>query len=158
MKEKRCFKCEEIKSLADYYAHPKMKDGHLGKCKVCTKNSSSTNYHKKILNPYWKIKEQVRNRKRRTIWRQDHKASYDPVSAKKWRLLNPKKEYAKSQISYALKTKKLTKEPCKECGTIKDVQGHHPDYDKPLEVIWLCREHHHKLHVKLREIIILENI
>lgn len=34
---KKCFKCGEIKPLNDYYAHPQMGDGHLNKCKVCTR-------------------------------------------------------------------------------------------------------------------------
>lgn len=30
------------------------------------------------------------------------------------------------------------------------LEGHHPDYSKPLEVIWLCIRHHTDLHLKLR--------
>ena len=36
---------------------------------------------------------------------------------------------------------KLTREPCRFCGTEK-VQAHHEDYDKPREVIWVCRKCH----------------
>ena len=35
----------------------------------------------------------------------------------------------------------LTKRPCEVCGAVK-VDAHHDDYTKPLEVRWLCREHH----------------
>ena len=35
----------------------------------------------------------------------------------------------------------LIKEPCQECGEIR-VEAHHPDYDHPLLVEWLCRPHH----------------
>jgi len=35
---KRCFKCGNEKALTEFYAHRGMKDGHLNKCKDCTKN------------------------------------------------------------------------------------------------------------------------
>jgi predicted HNH restriction endonuclease len=35
---------------------------------------------------------------------------------------------------------------CQICGTMKDLQKHHPDYSKPLEVVILCRSCHEKLH------------
>ena len=53
-------------------------------------------------------------------------------------------------ISYkvvaAVNSGKLKKTNCVECGSSRLVQGHHEDYDKPLEVIWLCSKCHHKLH------------
>lgn len=32
-----------------------------------------------------------------------------------------------------------------------EVQAHHDDYSKPLEVRWLCRSHHTRLHLEERE-------
>lgn len=37
MTRKVCFKCRVEKAIDDFYKHPKMADGHLGKCKECTK-------------------------------------------------------------------------------------------------------------------------
>ncbi len=50
----------------------------------------------------------------------------------------------------AIKDGMLKRQPCVVCGNPK-VHGHHPDYDKPLEVIWLCPKHHMQEHVKRRE-------
>ncbi len=61
------------------------------------------------------------------------------------------------KVSAAVKSGKLVRQPCVECGELK-VDGHHDDYDKPLEVVWLCRPHHMRLHGQaiLSDKIILE--
>ena len=37
---KKCFKCQQEKSIEEYYRHPRMKDGHLNKCIQCAKNDN----------------------------------------------------------------------------------------------------------------------
>ena len=85
---------------------------------------------------------------------------YNRIYNKKWRdkfgykneyeyvKRNPKKRKAQQLLQYAVKTKRIKKEPCKICGKIKLVQGHHKDYSKPLEVVWLCPLHHKHVHMK----------
>ncbi len=48
----------------------------------------------------------------------------------------PEKYAARQEVLKALRRGDLIKAPCR-CGATK-VQGHHPDYSKPLDVIWLC--------------------
>ena len=52
---------------------------------------------------------------------------------------------AHGRVTYALKTGTLVRQPCLVCGETKS-DAHHPDYDKPLEVEWLCRFHHSAVH------------
>ena len=35
--------------------------------------------------------------------------------------------------------------PCQECGNIKSM-AHHPDYSKPIDVVWVCQKHHSEIH------------
>ena len=63
---------------------------------------------------------------------------------------SPEKYQAHQEVLKALRNGTLIKLPCKFCG-IKQVEAHHPDYSKPLEVIWLCSECHRLLHKILKE-------
>ena len=56
-------------------------------------------------------------------------------------------------VEKAIKRGILVPEPCEVCGaagTMGDgrrrAQAHHDDYTKPLDVRWLCQEHHHAWH------------
>lgn len=62
-----------------------------------------------------------------------------------WRRANPAKYIAHLEVQKALAAGRLTREPCEVCGA-KVVDAHHDSYDRPLEVRWLCRRHHVKLH------------
>ena len=47
----------------------------------------------------------------------------------------------------------LTCQPCKFCGRTENVHGHHDDYSKPLDVLWLCKNHHLLLHALLQPVV-----
>nr|DAD85891.1 MAG TPA: hypothetical protein [Siphoviridae sp. ctGdK3] len=34
---------------------------------------------------------------------------------------------------------------------MENLEAHHDDYSKPLQVRWLCRRHHKQLHKELKE-------
>jgi len=60
-------------------------------------------------------------------------------------------------VETAIKKGILIPEPCEVCnmnpneknaGGQRLVESHHDDYNKPLEVRWLCQKHHHEWHKK----------
>lgn len=61
---KKCFKCGIEKPITDFYVHPKMGDGHLGKCKDCTKRDTQERTDKMKLNPEWVDNERARGREK----------------------------------------------------------------------------------------------
>lgn len=67
----------------------------------------------------------------------------------KWKAKNPKAVWAQHSLRSALKRGLLEPKPCEVCGSTQ-VDAHHPDYDRPMEVQWLCRLHHRQLHAEER--------
>lgn len=61
----------------------------------------------------------------------------------------PIKIMAMQKVGQAVRSGKLVKLPCEKCRSKEWVEGHHEDYTKPLEVIWLCRPCHRKRHVEM---------
>lgn len=57
-----------------------------------------------------------------------------------------KRANARSYAHVYLKRGKLQRQPCAVCGEM-EAQMHHPDYDKPLEVIWMCVDCHMDHHI-----------
>lgn len=59
-----------------------------------------------------------------------------------------KGEYrARTAVQLAIKTGKLQRQPCEICGCEK-TEAHHDDYNRPLDVRWLCVNHHKEWHTK----------
>ncbi len=62
------------------------------------------------------------------------------------RNLNRQKKSAHRQIYAALKRGQIVRLPCAQCGSTVNIQAHHTDYSKPLDVIWLCPRCHRVHH------------
>jgi hypothetical protein len=97
----------------------------------------------------WKKENKEHVYKERTKWNKDNIEKVREYK-RKWQKNNNEKVEAQNLLNTAIMKGIIVKEACSVCGDIKS-QAHHPDYSKPLEVIWLCQQHHKDLHVKLKE-------
>lgn len=61
---------------------------------------------------------------------------------------------AHGKVGTAVLSGKLNKPAkCSKCNKkAKRIEGHHSDYTKPLDVIWLCCKCHRNLHIELKKI------
>jgi hypothetical protein len=138
---KQCFKCGVVKPLDEFYAHPEMADGHLGKCKACAKKDVAENYRLRFAQ-----KQQYEVARFR---RPERKAQIKTYAIKR-KQLHPERRHANNLVSSAIRCGRLTPQPCQVCGG--KAQAHHDDYSKPLDVQWLCFAHHRQRHGQLRHL------
>lgn len=130
-KEKKCFKCGQVKSLSEFYKHKGCVDGCLNKCKCCTKSDVAAHRSLNI--------ERIREYDRARGARQE------PEYLVEYRGKYPKSARAHRMVAYHLRAGNITKSACEVCGDKKSV-AHHDDYDKPLVVRWMCQAHHKQWH------------
>lgn len=138
---KKCFKCKTVKPLEDFYKHSQMADGHLNKCKSCTKND--VNKHRS--DNLERIREYDRAR-----GKNKERIKLNAAITKAWRSEDKRRQKAHSAVSNAIKKGTLVRQPCERCNCEKTV-AHHDDYDFPLDVMWLCQPCHKQRHKELKE-------
>lgn len=68
---------------------------------------------------------------------------------KKWNERNKSKHVAHGIVGRKVRNGTLKRKVCEVCGNKKS-DAHHEDYKKPLEVMWLCRQHHKDKHKELK--------
>lgn len=135
---KKCFKCSQEKEINEFYKHKQMPDGHINKCKECTKNDVRNNYKKNVLDINYVIKERKRCRdKQKRLYSGMGKASKERFTRyiKKY----PEKYKANLASSY-LKSKMVDK--------VQGQEMHHWSYniEHYTDVIMLDKRSHMKAH------------
>jgi hypothetical protein len=142
---KTCSGCGKAKEVSEFYVNKAAEDGLTYRCRVC-------------LMEYQKSRRERLNASRPEGWKNKTKDMVEYMKA--WKAANPgymtqkKKEWyeknrerlkVRDAVKYALRTGKLVRQPCAECGEL-NVHAHHADYSRPLDVVWLCPTHHNEVH------------
>jgi hypothetical protein len=162
---KRCFKCGLTKARTEFYAHPKMADRLLGKCKECTKSDVAAHREANLesVRAYDLQRAKTPHRK---AWLQEHRRTpkhkawrreyHKTPQYKAWRSQYMKvflqkdveqfKRMARIMVGNAIRDQRLLCEPCEICGSLDRVEAHHDDYSRPLDIRWLCFAHHREVH------------
>jgi hypothetical protein len=119
-----------------------MADGRLNKCVDCTKADVAKHRLQNL--------EQIRqyDKSRASM---PHRVAMRKEIASRWRKEHPDRKTAQSKLRYAVLAGTVIKQPCWVCGSHKS-EAHHPDYSRPLDVVWLCAPHHHQAHADIKNI------
>ena len=109
---KVCIRCQHALPYADFSPHRRTRDRLNSWCKPC-------------------FAEYVRD------WR-SVSDKYTPSKES-----DPMKYTARMRLGSAVRSGDVVRpETCPECGNTENIEAHHADYSKPLEVEWLCRMCH----------------
>ena len=129
---KVCFKCGQTKDVNEFYRHPMMGDGRLGKCKECTKRDVRLNNRKNAA---------------QGLTRKQPNGNRYPEYQGFYRRKNPEKYAAVVMLNNAVRDRQIIKaSACEICGETKNIEAHHHDYQQKLSVWWLCASCHRQLH------------
>ena len=134
---KTCSGCHHPLPLDRFYKNASRSSGFDPRCKDCERlryrhRRARNNYSDKDHRYYLKHKAEI------LLKRQAYSRAH------------PARVLARELVKKAVRAGDLYKSSCEGCGTIEDVQAHHIDYTRPLDVHWLCRTCHARLHTQAR--------
>ena len=153
---KRCFKCQCEKPLEDFYRHSAMGDGRLGKCKECTKNDVKRHRQENLeaVRAYDRLRGSMPHR---VAARKEYAKTTDGKLAhararKASAARFPARNKARTTLGNAVRDGRVIPWPvCAVPECCGKPQGHHPDYSRPLDVVWLCDKHHKEAHALVKQ-------
>lgn len=126
---KTCTMCHETKELTEFVKRRSGTQGVTPYCKKCyLANYAPDKEYRRAYHKTENGKRLKREYNQRYAWK------------------NKARKLANKAISDGL----LVKGPCAFCGSDSNIEAHHPDYSKPLDVEWLCHRHHTDLHMQLK--------
>lgn len=146
---KTCTRCGIEKNCTDFQVRKASRDGLTASCKECL-----SKYDKERANNPKRVEARLlyaSSERGRSVHAKNSRDWYSrnkelAISLKDdWISRNRKKRKVHGLTSYAIRIGFLVKSNCEVCGK-KDVHAHHDDYDKPMDVRWLCAHHHMMWH------------
>lgn len=137
---KACSACEVVKALGEFQRRAASPDGLTAACRTCLA-----------------ARDRARYPGEREARRALHDAYMQTPAGKaaharatyRWKHANPVQRAAHVALGNAVRDGRVFKWPAcavPECEYTR-VEGHHPDYDQPFEVVWLCAGHHDECHL-----------
>ena len=149
---KICSRCCESKDLNLFQIRKASLDGYTAACKKCLskydKERASLPHRVKMRKDYQKT-DAFRESSNKAN-RKYSKTEKGKLNSRKWSDGNKEKRIAHGIVAYKVKIGEIVRCPCEVCG-IEKSEAHHDDYEKPLEVRWLCRKHHAEHHKQERD-------
>jgi hypothetical protein len=173
--KKVCRKCGIEKLITEFKKSKAFKDGHIARCKACINEEYKAwvenNPEKKLANRekyrvnnreriremdkqyYREDPERYREKARRAAIKYNEKEETKALKRAariRMRELYPEKDKARRKVRWAVESGKMIKPKCCEtCKKESMLQAHHEDYSKPLDVVWLCKACHWKIHTEI---------
>lgn len=167
MKTKMCPKCGKRDLLCGFSKNRTKPDGLQSICKDCVKKANARTSKQNVDRVRkWRAENAEKYKLSQTeYYQKNKKALYakhcdwrkrnpKAVSSEtaKYRIKHPSKRAATCALNNAVRDGRITKPiTCQVCGlTGIRIHGHHEDYSKPLDVLWVCPLCHSLIHQEKR--------
>lgn len=175
---KCCRKCYTTKPNDSFSRSNTRKDGLQDFCKICqsrlygewkSKNKAKVlkdmekwrldneDVIKQYSKKYYRENKTYLSERKKEYLKTDRGKLYLKRARDRYEKKNPLKHKARYLFRLAVSRGDIMRPSvCSKCKTEMTsdvVEGHHEDYNKPFDVIWLCRKCHIKLHVKHKQAI-----
>lgn len=139
MEKKECFRCNKVKSLDEFYKHKQMVDGHLNKCKDCTKSDTKKRHDVLATDPEWNDQEKKRHRDKyyRLGYKEKHKPTKEDKKAITGRYID---KFPEKDIS----RRKMGRLKPKVAGNHLHHWSYNPGHE--FDIIELSPKNHYKAH------------
>lgn len=155
MTGKLCKSCGIVKPTTAFYKHQSTADRLRSFCKPCC-SLDSMKYHRANPERYKaaSLRYNQRNREKvnevTKLWQRNNVEKVKETT-RRYREKYPEKRRAQNAVNNAILAGKLTRKPCEICGSTNKIHGHHEDYSRLLDVVWLCPVHHRARHRELNQ-------
>lgn len=132
---KTCTRCQRERVFDAFYRNPLTRDGRASWCKDCERARDRA--------PYRAARPDV-GEKAQKRYRQSER--YRELNRERLRQRGAK-ILAREAVNAAIRYGRMRRPgACDRCRASVRVHGHHEDYGKPLEVLWLCARCHTDQH------------
>jgi hypothetical protein len=140
---KKCTVCGIEKDETEFHFANKKTSRH-GSCKKCMSKKQVAYQKEYFKRP--RSKELLRERQKK--YRRTKKFK-DAIQRSREKY--PEKRAANIIFSNAIATGKIERPSrCETCGVYCTPDGHHDDYSKPLDVVWMCKQCHKDYHMSCK--------
>ena len=148
---RQCQRCEVVKPLHEFYKEKNRKDEYRTWCKRCVVRSTSDwqkahPIQRAMQLKLWKLKHREHWCELKRLHQKRHRA--DQARKKRHdRAAYPEVFRAREAVKRAVKNGRLQRPTqCTKCHQTKRLYAHHPNYQQPLKVQWLCNPCHRLIH------------
>lgn len=138
---KDCKQCNHNKPLTEFYSHPLTKDGTINRCKECVKLGRRSEKEREMARAHDILRAKTPKR-----------IAKSKIITERFRTANPLKWTAECMVNnYIRKLKKKWWQKPSHSFISNELHSHihlhHPDYEKPFEVVPCTPSEHRKIHL-----------
>uniref|UniRef100_A0A6M3M030 Putative baseplate protein n=1 Tax=viral metagenome TaxID=1070528 RepID=A0A6M3M030_9ZZZZ len=144
-----CKQCNTSKDAAEFYKSTP------NRCKECIKERVRAHRQENLerVRAYDRMRGSMPHR---VAAREEYRktpafAKSHEAAVKRWGARHPERKRASTAVHNAIRDGKLIPWPvCAVPECCGKPHGHHPDYSRPLDVVWLCDKHHKEAHALVK--------